>query len=500
MFEREPNIDVVFRNGLKNLEVLPPADVWDSIPPLAARRSRLRVVAAVAAGVALLLSFTFLATWYMRQNSTMPLLAEVTLNDGEEGAVVLDIPAASPVLSTYEPEMMTTDHLAAATTDMRVSPEDALRAAALQPGTVTSPSGTVASPSGMVTSPSGTVTASSGTVASSSGTVTTPPHTTSAGSTDQAAAMAAGHHSELLADAELPERSDATSAPLRIPRDEITVITARRFSGTDQEIRTPLPRELTSHDGPRITLGASLSPAMGFSRAGENIRLAELISSETARPSYSAGLTVGYQLSPRLTIQSGVGLASVGQTITDVIVYAGLSDHYSVKSSYLYSVQTASGLLLANNTDLYLTDSRNRVETRIPPGMADPSKYSLNLIGSEIQQVFRYLELPVMLRYRVIDRKVGLNLSGGVAYGFLVDNAAYTGKGTEMIYVGQTEGVSPFNLSSMVGLGMEYSFTSKMTFSLEPLFRYYVTPLSDVSGSLYKPYSVGFYSGFFFKF
>jgi hypothetical protein len=105
-----------------------------------------------------------------------------------------------------------------------------------------------------------------------------------------------------------------------------------------------------------------------------------------------------------------------------------------------------------------------------------------------------------MIRYKLIDRKVGLNVSGGVAYGFLVDNQAYTGKGSDLIHVGHTEGVSNFNLSSQLGLGMEYNISRQVIFNLEPVFRYYVTPLSEFSGSLYKPYSVGFSSGFFFKF
>lgn len=132
--------------------------------------------------------------------------------------------------------------------------------------------------------------------------------------------------------------------------------------------------------------------------------------------------------------------------------------------------------------------------------MADPSKYRLTQVGSDIRQVFRYLELPVLLRYKLIDRKVGLNVSGGVAYGLLVGNSAFTGEGSDLIRVGHTEGVNSFNLSSQLGLGMEYNITKKIIFNLEPVFRYYVTPLSDISGSLYKPYSVGFSSGFFVKF
>ena len=132
--------------------------------------------------------------------------------------------------------------------------------------------------------------------------------------------------------------------------------------------------------------------------------------------------------------------------------------------------------------------------------MADPSKYELTQVGSDIQQVFRYLEMPVVLRYKVIDRKLGLNLSGGVAYGLLVDNAAYTGEGSDLIRVGHTEGINMHNISSQLGLGMEYDLSRKITFNLEPVFRYYMTPLSDITGSLYKPYSLGFWSGFSFKF
>ncbi len=485
MFEREPNIDIVFRNGLKNLEVLPPADVWDNIPPMPVRRRRAAMIPAIAAGVAVLLSLTFLVTWYLRHNNSPLLLSEVALQGDESVAVRLDIPAAAPLIRSAGPSALQPSPASRSVASDHSSGPAGRRAAG------------AATPAASL---SGLRPGSPALTASDDAVISPPSAVTPAAPAGQVSLPAADNPSALLAEADLPERADEITAPVRIASDDITVIVARRFTGSDESIRATLPREFTVRSGPRITLGASLSPTMGFSRAGDNLRLTELINSETARPSYSAGLTVGYRLSPRLTIQSGVGMASIGQTITDVRVYAGLARHYAVKSSYLYSVETASGLLLANNTDLYLTDSRNRVETRIPAGMADPSKYQLDQVGSDIQQVFRYVELPMMLRYKVIDRKVGLNLSGGVAYGFLVDNAAYTGHGSDMVYVGETEGVSPFNLSSQIGLGMEYSFSQKMTFSLEPLFRYYITPLSDISGSLYKPYSVGFYSGFFFKF
>jgi hypothetical protein len=436
MFEREPNIDIVFRNGLKNLEVLPPADIWDNIPPMPVRASRLRIISGIAAGVAALVSLTLFATWYVRNTTAPVLLSEVTVpGEGVQG-VSLDIREAEPVTRTPEARVI-----------RLVS-----QAAPVVPAFNAVPDLTTEKPAA------------------------------------------------LIASADIPEQRTEPGEPVTLFPDEVTVISAGRFAGAEEGIMATMAETRTVPAEKRFLVGASMSPAMGFSRSGNNQRLAELISSEKSRPAYSTGVTVGYKISDRLTIQSGIGMASIGQTISDVNVYAGLSDFYAVKSSYLYSVETASGTILAGNTDLYLTDSRDRVGTLVQGNLADPSKYELTQVGSDIQQVFRYLEMPVVLRYKVIDRKLGLNLSGGVAYGLLIDNAAYTGEGSDLIRVGHTEGINLHNISSQLGLGMEYSLTRKITFNLEPVFRYYMTPLSDISGSLYKPYSLGFWSGFSLKF
>lgn len=436
MFEREPNIDIVFRNGLKNLEVLPPADVWNNIPPMPVKHTRLRVISGIAAGVAAMVSLTLLATWYVRNNSSPVLLSEVTIPGSDAGDRTLDIASATPVSRPAEAKVINLIN--------------------------------TATPSGNAVEVSLTT--------------------------------AEDEQAELVASADLPDTEAMPDRPDALFTDEITVVAAGRFDEATKNLKPSISDLDGTKTTQRFLVGASLSPAMGFSHSGENVRLAELINSEKTKPAYTTGVSVAYKISDRLSIQSGIGLASIGQTISDVAVYAGLSNHYAVKSSYLYSVETASGLIVAGNTDLYLTDSKNRVGTLIQGNMADPSKYNLAKVGSDIQQVFRYLELPVMLRYKLIDRKVGLNLSGGLAYGVLVGNSAYTGQGSDLVRIGHTEGVSAFNISSQIGLGMEYNISRKVIFNLEPVFRYYVTPLSEISGSLYKPYSVGFSSGFFFKF
>ena len=434
MFEREPNIDIVFRNGLKNLEVLPPADVWDHIPPVPGRQSRLRVVTGIAAGIAALVSLTLLASWYLRSNNTETRLAELTLSSGEPQAIRIDGTASttSPVNAGLPGE------------------------AAIMP-----PSVNARTDEKMVITP-------------------------------------AEEPMRLLADADMNLAKGKDDRTLPVSGDDITVIASGRLTGGNEVQALTLAPVVHNAVAQRFLVGASMSPSMGFSPGAEDIRLSDLMNGEKSRPTLATGLTFGYKISDRLTIQSGIGISSIGQTITGVDVFAGLSDFYAVKSSYLYSVETSSGLILAGNTDLYLSDNHDRVGTLVQG--ADPSKYQLTQVGDDIRQVFRYLELPLMLRYKVIDSKLGVNLSGGFAYGLLVDNMAYTGTGSDMVPVGHTEGINMHNLSSQLGLGMEYDISPKISFNLEPVFKYYMTPISDLYGSFYKPYSLGVWSGFFFKF
>ncbi len=438
MFDKEPNIDIVFRNGLKNMEVLPPADVWDNIPPMPVRNQGYRVALGIAAGIAVLVALSLLASSYFR------------LNNGSG-----EIPGLAMATDDQFPESLT-------------------------PAEVTTPVSTGSN--------------------AASRSIIEPSKVARENETVFAGAASIPAASTLISDFRQPQENIQADNPLHLSSDEITVIVSPSMTGRNELPAQAVGSARTESTASRFEIGASVSPTMGFSSASDNTRLAELINSEKTRPSYSTGLTFGYKISPRLTIQSGIGLSSVGQTITGVDVFAGLSDFYTVKGAYLYSVETASGTILAGNTDLYLTDNTNRVSTTIQRSMADPSKYNLTQVSNNIHQVFRYLELPVIIRYKVIDQKVDFNFSGGMSYGYLIENFAYANDGTNVIPVGRTEGVNMHSISSQLGLGMEYNISTNISFNLEPVFKYYVTPVSNLSGTLYKPYSVGFYSGLFFKF
>ncbi len=269
MFEREPNIDIVFRNGLKNLEVLPPADVWDHIPPVPVRQSRFRVVTGIAAGIAALVSLTLLASWYLRNSETGIQLAELTLTSGEPQAIRIDGAASTPVAVN-----------------------------AGLPGAK----------------------------------ATTPPSVNDRAD-EKMLIVPAEEPMRLLAGADMNLAMGKDDRTLPVTGDDITVITSGMLTGKDEVQSLTLAPVTHNAVAQRFLVGASMSPSMGFSSGAEDLRLSDLMNGEKSRPTLATGLTFGYKISDRLTIQSGIGLSSIGQTITGVDVFAGLSDFYAVKSS-----------------------------------------------------------------------------------------------------------------------------------------------------------------------
>jgi len=436
MFDKEPNIDIVFRNGLKNLEILPPADVWENIPALPRNRRRYAMAFRIAAGMAALVTLTLLASWFTRNNggiNTEPQLASV-VND--------NITPAVPDLQ--EQEVIKPD-----TREILREEIASVSQASIEEASVSN-------------------------------------------SADISLSTMAYMQDEPEAVSDKQNTQVAAESPV--------IIISQRVFGLSEKSGQLATIEKIKPQGDRFFLGASVSPSLGFSGTTHDNRLAELLSSEKGVPTYSTGLIFAYKLSQRFSIQSGISMASLGQVVSGIDVFAGLSDYYATKGNYIYRVETASGTLISGNSDLYLTDNKSRVGTFVPSGMADPSKYPLTLIDNEIHQVFRYLEVPLLVRYKIIDRDLDLNLSGGMSYGFLVQNSAFAMDGNNMVPVGHTEGVNLHTLSSQIGVGMEYNFSKVISFNLEPVFRYYMTPFSDLSGTLSRPFSFGLFSGFFFRF
>src|SRR5690606_30344699 len=113
----------------------------------------------------------------------------------------------------------------------------------------------------------------------------------------------------------------------------------------------------------------------------------------------------------------------------------------------------------------------------------------------DVDQKFGFIEVPMELEFRLIDKKFGLNLIGGASTLFLEENnismttAAYT---TDL---GEAQNLNSLSFSANLGLGVNYQFAPKFRLNLEPLFKYQLKTFNHSNS-----YTFGIYSGLSYQF
>ncbi|MBC8766971.1 hypothetical protein H4O18_03095 [Arenibacter sp. BSSL-BM3] len=239
--------------------------------------------------------------------------------------------------------------------------------------------------------------------------------------------------------------------------------------------------------------GPSVAPVY-FNGMGEGSPINSILASntKTGNVTLSYGITVAYEISKKLSVRSGVHKVDYGYDTNDV--------------SFTSSFNASSGNQLRNIN--YSNDSQSIIlnnpnsENVIPkPG----SVFALDVTGKNptrlgtMGQQFGYLEVPLELNYALLDRKFGVNIIGGVSSLFLTDNSVVLESNGQTTDVGEANNINSVNFSTNFGLGLNYKFTPKLKFNVEPVFKYQLNTFSNTSGN-FNPYSLGVYSGFSLKF
>ncbi len=116
----------------------------------------------------------------------------------------------------------------------------------------------------------------------------------------------------------------------------------------------------------------------------------------------------------------------------------------------------------------------------------------------DIRQLLDYIEVPLLARYRLINKQLDLSLTGGFSANFLADNNAYLVEDRKKTYVGYTQGMDAFSVSSSLGLSLEVPLYKSVFFNMEPRFKYFLTPVNSHTG--YTPYSFSMLAGFGIRF
>ncbi|ETN94132.1 outer membrane beta-barrel protein [Zhouia amylolytica] len=201
----------------------------------------------------------------------------------------------------------------------------------------------------------------------------------------------------------------------------------------------------------------------------------------------SYGLNLAYQINDKLSVRSGVNKVAMGYN-TNNVEFSPSSFNAEVITNVAFSNES-SRLMVSN--DLNKGTLATIAET--------PAESNIIYDGAMNQQL-GYIEVPLELKYRILDDKFGINLIGGMSSLFLTHNnitlETIDGLKTRM---GEATNLNSTNFSTNFGIGFDYNFSDRFLINMEPMFKYQLNTFSSGNNG-FKPYTLGVYTGFSFRF
>jgi hypothetical protein len=265
-------------------------------------------------------------------------------------------------------------------------------------------------------------------------------------------------------------------------------------------------------------LGGQVAPLYSYRNLSSDYlsehELKSLNNKENGILAYAGGFAVTYMASGRLSVQSGLYYSKYGQEKTGLMkITMGpeIEGNDALYGSGDQLVQMAISNSTGNITNQKSRNSRMEYANTIT--QSDEKNLDVIIIAANTSnlagqtstdvtafQYFEYVELPLLLKYKIIDRKLDFSLTGGLSTNLLFNTSVHINDNGTDYYYGKTDNIARVNYSSSVGIGLEYPVLSNLFFSLEPKFRYYLNPLDKSPNLNVYPYSLGIFAGVSYTF
>jgi hypothetical protein len=209
--------------------------------------------------------------------------------------------------------------------------------------------------------------------------------------------------------------------------------------------------------------------------------------SQTGEVNFSYGAAVSYVISEKLSLRTGINNVNLSYSTGDI--------------------ELGTGPLSAALRSVNYDRSSGQVLTAVDKGSIRPSPeggYGVitpKAAGEEafINQSIRYYEVPMELKYALVDNKFGINMIGGFSTLFLGGSEISVEAGDFRSVLGEANNLNSLSFTTNIGVGFNYKFSNRLKFNIEPIFKYQLNPYSDSSVD-FNPYYMGIYTGLSFKF
>ncbi len=201
----------------------------------------------------------------------------------------------------------------------------------------------------------------------------------------------------------------------------------------------------------------------------------------------SYGVQVGYAFNNRLKVRSGISKLNLSYDTANVIVYENVTN--TPGSNPLRNIDFIPN---RDGQTLSVLSTDNL-------GIQQINDFASDKLNAALSQRIDYIEVPLELEYALVNKRFGVNVIGGVSTFILNDNEVVTEVDNRKTLIGKANNINNISFSTNFGIGIDYKFSDTFKFNLEPTFKYQINAFSETSGD-FKPYIIGVYTGFSYKF
>ena len=267
-----------------------------------------------------------------------------------------------------------------------------------------------------------------------------------------------------------------------------------------------LTAENTSKEKARWMVGAQVSPEYNVSHGSQSrVYASNMLNASSNSVDLGGGISVEYKKGKRWSLQSGVYYSGLGQSSGNTSNSGGKDLQYASAGSNYFN--TAINVDASSNR-MSLNSNAGVIElSKIPSGLVvgtslDEKTMNSTVIVSPTNfiQNFEYIEIPLYLRYTLIDARFDVVMLGGLSSNVLVGNQIFVEDASGKSLVGKTKDMQDLNYSGTLGLGFKYGLSKRISLNLEPRIKYYLNSLNSNSSVTYKPYTIGVFTGLSYEF
>lgn len=255
----------------------------------------------------------------------------------------------------------------------------------------------------------------------------------------------------------------------------------------------------TKTNADKWQVGAMVSPTYSYRTTNKEVAV-----NTSGINSLNGGLTVNMKKTKRLTFETGIVYAKVGQEAT----LSNISPNnrpLSVSKNYAITTQieelaTENGLGVVRMKNTTSNDLEMLSSSSITAGDYNfaAANNTSSTVTPELQMTLEYIEIPFSARYFLTSQKLfRLSLSTGLSANFLVGNTTTTNISNQ---TGEVSGIESVSYSTRLGLGIDVPLSRNFVINLEPMFKYFITPVNSTTSVEYRPYSMGFNTGISYRF